>query len=295
MQTGPRLGFIGIGLMGEAMVLRLLERGRSVAIWNREPGRCAGVAAAGAEPMTDPRSVCEASDIVLMCVLDAPAVENCIFGPGGIAVARDGARLLIDHSTINPDAARGFAERLAAQGGMRFVDAPISGGPEAAREGRLTIMAGGAVEDLAAARPILADLGANITHLGPVGTGQSAKMLNQAIVGVGYVLMAETLALARAAGLAPERLPAALAGGTADSALLQRLFPRMAAAAFEPPSGYARILLKDLKNIAAYEHGLGLSLPLIERALARFAAHVDAGNAMRDGATIAELYERGGG
>lgn len=292
MQTGPRLGFIGIGLMGEAMVLRLLERGRTVAVWNREPDRCARVAAAGAQPMPDPRSVSEASDIVLMCVLDGPAVESCIFGPGGVATTGRGARLLIDHSTINPDTARSCAERLAAQGGMRFVDAPVSGGPEAARAGELTIMAGGAEEDFAAAQAVLADLGANITHLGPVGAGQSAKMVNQAIVGVGYVLMAEALALAVACGLAPERLPAALAGGAADSTLLQRLYPRMAAAAFEPPSGYARILHKDLKNIAAYERELGLSLPLIEQALTRFAAHVDAGNAMRDGATIAELYER---
>jgi 3-hydroxyisobutyrate dehydrogenase len=141
---------------------------------------------------------------------------------------------------------------------------------------------------------VLADLGANVTHLGPLGAGQTAKILNQAIVGVGHVLMAETLALARAAGLAPEKLPASLAGGYADSVMLQRLFPRMCAGAFEPPSGYARQLLKDLKNVVGFAHDLDLALPVLEQAFAQYKAHVDAGNAMRDSASIAEFYAREG-
>lgn len=288
----PHLGFIGIGLMGEAMTLRLLERGFDVTVWNLTPDRYARVVPAGARVAASPADVAAAAEIVLLCVLDGPAVENCLFGPGGLASRADGASLLIDHSTINPDTTRSLAARLAAARPMRWIDAPVSGGPEAARTGRLTIMAGGEAADIARAGLVLAELGANVTHIGPLGAGQTAKILNQAIVGTGYVLMAEALALAEAAGLDAAKLPACLAGGHADSGLLRNIYPRMQARAFDPPSGYARQLLKDLKNVAAFAEGLGLDLPLIEKAVKRYDTYVAQGNGMTEAASIFRLYER---
>ncbi|MBW8270496.1 NAD(P)-dependent oxidoreductase [Caldovatus aquaticus] len=291
--TRPRLGFLGIGLMGEAMVRRLRERGWPVTAWNLEPERLALVVPCGAVAAPSPAAVVAASDIVLSCVLHAEAVANCLFGPQGVASAGPAAcagKLHIDLSTIEPAAARDFAERLRREAGMRFVDAPVSGGPPGARAGTLTIMAGGAPEDFAAAEPVLRELGANVTHMGPVGAGQTAKVINQAIVGTGFVLMAEALALAEAAGIDAAALPACLAGGFADSALLQKIYPRMQARAFDPPIGYARQLLKDMKAVQAFAHGLGLTLPVVEQALARFADYVAQGNAMADAVSVVRLY-----
>ena len=288
----PALGFIGIGIMGEAMALRLLEQGFPVTVWNLTADRYDRVVPAGARRAASPAAVATASDIVLMCVLDAPAVENCCFGENGLATAPGAGKIVVDHSTINPDATRDIAARLSRQAAFRWVDAPVSGGPQAAREGTLTIMAGGAAADIAAVAPVMAALAGHFTHIGALGAGQTAKILNQAIVGAGYVLMAEALALAEAAGLDAAKLPDCLAGGHADSNLLRRLYPQMCARDFEPPRAYARQLLKDMKNVRQFAGEVGVVLPLVERAVERFDEFVAAGNAMRDPASIALFYRR---
>lgn len=290
--THARLGFIGVGLMGEAMVRRLLERGWQVTAWNLEPGRLDLVTPHGAVAADSPAGVVKASDIVLMCVLDGPAVAQCMFGPRGIAAAPAArGKLVIDLSTIDPSAAREMASRGAAEAGLAWIDAPVSGGPGAAREGTLTIMAGGAPEDFARGQPVLAELGANVTLMGGVGAGQTAKIINQAIVGAGYVLMTEACLLAEAAGIDAARLPECLAGGFADSALLRKLYPRIARRDFDPPTAYARQLLKDLKGVSAFARDHGCDLPLVEQARARFDAYVEAGNALAEPASLIRLYE----
>jgi 3-hydroxyisobutyrate dehydrogenase len=223
--------------------------------------------------------------------LHGNAVEECCFGPHGLAQAPSGASLLVDTSTINPDRTLILAERLKQQTGMGWVDAPISGGPAAAGEGQLTIMMGGAATDVTRAEAVLSDLSTNLTHIGPLGAGQTTKIINQAIVGVGYVLMGEVLALAEAAGIDAVRLPAALAGGMADSTVLKRIYPQQQARDYDPPRGYARQLDKDLKNVLAFIKELGLDLPLVARAAARYHDFA-AGNEMVDGAAVARLYER---
>lgn len=294
MAEKQRLGFIGIGIMGEAMTLRLLERGWAVNVWNLTPDRYATVVPAGAKQMSSPAAVAAASDIVLMCVLDATAVRNCVFGEQGLAGAPRSGKIVIDHSTINPDATREVAAALREANGMRWVDAPVSGGPLFARDGTLTVMAGGKASDIAAIASVMGDLAHTFTHVGPVGAGQTAKILNQAIVGTGYVLMAEALALAEAAGLDAAKLPQCLAGGFADSMLLQKIYPQMAARNFEPPRGYARQLLKDMKNVKGFAHDADCDLPLIEKAIEQYARYVEAGNEMKDAASISRLYERRG-
>jgi 3-hydroxyisobutyrate dehydrogenase len=139
----------------------------------------------------------------------------------------------------------------------------------------------------------LNDLAANFTLMGPVGAGQTAKIVNQAIVGTGYVLMAEALALAEAAGIDAAALPRCLAGGHADSNLLKKLYPQMQARDFEPPRAYARQLLKDMKAVKEFARGLGLALPVVERAVERYAEYVERGNEMQDSASIVRLYESG--
>jgi 3-hydroxyisobutyrate dehydrogenase len=198
----------------------------------------------------------------------------------------------VDFSTIDPAATRKFARGLQESSGVDWVDAPVSGGPDAARQGELTVMAGGAVGDIEAVRSVIACLAANFTRMGEVGAGQTTKMINQAIVGAGFVVMAEALALAERSGIDADRLPPCLAGGFADSALLRKIYPQMQARAFDPPKGYARQLLKDLNALSEFARGLGLELPMAETARRQYTTHVERGNGMRDTATIIDRYKQ---
>lgn len=288
----PRLGFIGIGVLGAAMAGRFLEQGYRVTVWNRSPERLPAVTRLGASAAATPAEAAAASDIAMLCVLDGAAVEAVCFGTGGVAEAKNGARTLVDFSTVPPELAVVLAERLKAANGADWIDAPVSGGPPVAREGRLTIMLGGADDAVARVRPVLGEVAGNVTHLGPVGAGQTAKVLNQAIVGVGYVLMAELLALAEATDVDPALLPAALAGGLADSTILQRIYPLMQVEDFARPLGYARQLGKDLEALGAFAEARGVDLPVIRTAIARYTAYVRAGNDMADSASVSRLYPR---
>ncbi|WP_270933587.1 NAD(P)-dependent oxidoreductase [Falsiroseomonas oryzae] len=287
-----RIGFIGIGIMGEAMVRRLLERGhRQVTVWNLEPERLQTVVPHGAVAAESPAAVAAASDVVMLCVLHTDAVRSVVFGERGVASAPGLAgRLLVDLSTADPATTREMAARLRDQAAMGWVDAPVSGGPHAARAGALTVMAGGAEEEVVRAAALLGDLAANITRMGPVGAGQTTKIINQAIVGTGFVLMAEALALAEAAGIDAAALPGCLKGGFADSELLRRIYTQMQERRFDPPASYARQLLKDMKAVKAFAHDLGADLPLVEAAAHRFDEFVAQGNEMTDSAAILRLY-----
>jgi 3-hydroxyisobutyrate dehydrogenase len=292
MADRPKLGFIGIGLMGEAMTRRLLDRGYEVTVWNLEPERLDTVVPHGARAAPSPAALTAASDIVLMCVLHTAAVEACAFGPDGIATSARSDQILVDLSTADPAATREFAARLKRDTGMGWVDAPVSGGPPAARDGTMTVMAGGEPDDIVRVRPLMADMAANFTHMGPSGAGQTTKMINQAIVGTGYVVMAEALVLAERAGIDAALLPQCLAGGHADSNLLRKLYPQMQARDFEPPRSYARQLLKDMKAVKEFAHGLDLTLPVVESAAERYARYVEQGNEMADSASVVRLYDR---
>lgn len=292
MTEQPRIGFIGIGMLGVAMVERLRARDWSVVVWNREPERTDLVVPLGAVPMDSPAAVAEASDVVMTCVLDGPAVEACCFGSGGVAEARGGAATLVDFSTINPDETVALAARLKVANGMDWLDAPVSGGPPAALRGALTVMVGGDPAVLETCRPVLNDLAGNLTHMGPLGAGQTTKILNQAIVGATYVLMAEVLALAKTTDIDVDLLPHALAGGLADGGVLQAIFPQMSADDFSKPLGRARQLNKDLQNVGAFARDRQRHLPLIAAAVSQYARYTEAGNAMADSASVSRLYRR---
>lgn len=285
--TDTRIGLVGLGLMGVPLAQRLAERGHAVVAWNLEPARYALVKDHGVAWAASPAAVRGASDLVLLCVLGDEAVESCCFGEQGFAAA-GGARVLVDLSTTSPAATGDFAPRLA-RAGMEWIDAPMSGGPLAARDGTLTLMLGGDAATCAAVTPVLRAIAGNVTRIGTLGAGQRAKVLNQAIVGVNYVLMAELLAMARTAGIDPALLPKALKGGMADSTILQRVLPQMADAAFDPPRGRAAQLDKDLKSVRAVVDALGLDLPVLSAAIERYRAFAIR-HPGRDSAAIAESY-----
>jgi 3-hydroxyisobutyrate dehydrogenase len=287
----PRLGFIGLGLMGSAMAEQLLAAGYPLTVWNREPEAVAAFAARGAQAADSPAAVAGSSEIVLLCVSHAAAVEAVTFGPQGIATVDAGPRLVIDHSTAEPLATAGIAARLAAATGAEWVDAPVSGGPDFARVKKLTVMCGGTADAFAAARGVMAAYARNVTLMGPPGAGQMAKVLNQAISGVSYVLMAEVLRLAEASGIEAGRIPECLSGGHADSTMLHFAYPRMLARSFEPPASLAGNVLKDLHGVLHEAERFGVKLPLVAAATARFEAFAEAGGARQDTSALYRIYE----
>lgn len=243
--AAQRLGFIGLGAMGSVLARRLLEAGHPLTVWARNPTSAAALRAAGAAWAASPRALALHSDIVFLCVTDTAAVEDVVFGAEGLASAPSQAGVLVDHSTIHPVTTRDFAARLHAANGMHWIDAPVTGGVIGAEAGRLVIMAGGDSDALTGIAPLLACYSQRVTHLGGSGTGQAAKIANQMIIGATVAVVAEALNYTANFGVDAARLPDALAGGWADSAVLQHHARRMAAADYAGGVD-ARIMAKDM-------------------------------------------------
>lgn len=255
-----RVGFAGLGTMGQAMAANLVRAGFPVTVWNRSPGRSRQVRALGADEVPTPARLAAGSDVVVICVRDTPDVEEILFGAEGVAAGAAKRSLVIDCSTVSPTATRRFAERLA-QGGVDFVDAPVSGGSEGALQGTLSIMVGGEARDVARARPILAAMGTTITHMGPVGSGQATKAVNQVILAGTYLGVAEGLVLAVKAGLDPQAVVEALSGGAAASWVLANRSERMIRN--EYPIGFKLALhRKDLAIALELAERVGAALPV---------------------------------
>ena len=262
----PRIGFIGTGLIGTPMVQRLLECGLSVTVWNRTPDKATPLVLDGATLAESPRALAESCDIVCLCLTNTTAVHDVVFGVQGIdAVLRVG-QLLIDLSSIAPDATREMAERLASACGARWIDAPVSGGLPLARAGRLIVFAGGDAHDIARAAPVFDALSQRVTHMGGHGAGQLAKSCNQMIVACNLVTIAEMLAFARTSGIDATQLPGALAGGFADSLPLQIFGPRMAAGVDTPRIGGLGTFRKDIDQVVRLAGECGAYAPMATRA-----------------------------
>ena len=288
--TSLRIGYVGVGLMGLPMTQRLLSKGYTLSVFDIVPGQIDKACAAGAKAAASPADAVTGADLVLTNLPTPEAVAIAVFGASGIAETIRPPQLLIDFSTIKVEQGREFATRLKLSTGCDWIDAPVSGGPPAAAAGTLTVMAGGAAADIDRVRALMADVSARFTHMGPVGSGLAAKMLNQLIVGCIHVVMAEAASMAEAAGIDAARLPECLAGGHADGSLLQRLYPRMVARDFAP-QGYSRQLRKDLEMVDAYARGLGTPAPMLGEALGLYRKLIDAGHAELDTAAVFKLYE----
>ena len=253
------IGFAGLGTMGAAMAANLARSEHEVTVWTRTSGRAGPLHDLGAGEVEDPAALAAASDIVVICVSDTPHVEEVLFAARGISAGARPGLLVIDCSTIAPAATRSFAARLA-EAGVAFVDAPVTGGSEGARNGTLSVLVGGGDADVARARPILELVGRTITHLGPVGAGQVAKAANQVMLAGGYLAVAEGLVLAMKAGLDPELVVAALSGGAAGSWILANRSGRMIANEY-PPGFRLALHRKDLGIALELAREVGATLP----------------------------------
>ena len=252
------VGVIGLGVMGSALVTRLVELGHAVRAFDVNPDAVARAVELGARAASNPLEAADAG-VAILSLPNAAIVETAAFGPGGAATGGS-PTLVIDMSSIDPGATVGFAGRAEAAG-HAWVDAPLSGGAPAALAGRLTLMVGGAETDVTRARAVLTAVASRMTHCGPSGAGQTVKLLNQVIVGTAMTALAEVAALVRANKLDPEVVRAALSGGRADSPLLQEFFVKFASA---DPAVTGRIgnMIKDLDGATLAGRGAGVPLPL---------------------------------
>lgn len=291
MSGKMKIGYVGVGLMGMPMAKRLLSLGYAVRAYDISPQRVAEGREAGATAASSAADAVRGCDLVLLNLPTPEAVEAAVFGENGVASALRPPQLLVDFSTIKVYQCKAYAQRLRGMTGVGWIDAPVSGGPPASGSGTLTVMAGGEAADIERTRPLFADVAGRFTHMGPTGAGMAAKMLNQLIVGSGHAVMAEAVVLAEAAGIDPARLPECLAGGLADSPLLQRLYPRMVKRDFAP-QGYVRQLLKDLEMVNEFAGGLKAPTPMMSEALTLYRMLAHLGHSELDTAALLKLYER---
>jgi 3-hydroxyisobutyrate dehydrogenase len=290
-KNAEKLGYLGLGMMGFPMTRRLINAGYDVTVWNRSSGKAAPLVEAGGKQAARPSEVANAASILFMCLTDAAAVEEVVFGPDGLATADGSGKLVVDFSSIHPDATRAIAARLKISNGMGWIDAPVSGGTPGAEQGTLAAMAGGEASDVERVRPYVLAMARRLTHMGPTGAGQTTKLCNQVIVGCAMAVLAEATRLAANAGIDAGRLPEALAGGFADSIPLQLFVPRMAQGIHSPPFGHISTMLKDLDTVIDVAHGTSSPVPMAGLAAQLFRLAKAARGADADALEIYKLSE----
>ena len=252
---------VGVGIMGSAIATRLLGVGHRVTVFDLDAAKMMVMAEKGALKADNAAGAMAASDFIITSLNSAAIVRNAVFGPAGIAEKAHPDKMLIDMSAIDPVATKEMAIELRSKTGMPWVDCPLSGGAPKALVGQLTIMAGGEPEDVEKARKVMDSLCSNYTYMGPSGAGQTTKLANQILCAIGFQAVAEAVRFAEAGGVDATKLPIALAGGRADSHILQEFGAKMACRDYTP-TGRIDNMLKDLESAQAFASAKRLPLPI---------------------------------
>ena len=253
-----KIGFIGLGIMGQGMVRNLLDKGFVVYIWNRTHGKMDPFIELGAIAASSPADVASHADVIITCVSDTPDVEHVMLQSNGVMFGVKPGNLVIDMSTISPEITRRLAQAFAERG-VHMLDAPISGGSEGAAKGTLSIMVGGDAAQVARAMPVFQAMGKTITHVGPSGAGQTVKLVNQILVVVTMLGVGEALLLAQAGGLDLSKTLDAVTQGAAGSWMLSNRGPQVVQRDWRP--GFTIDLQqKDLRLVLETADQLGVPL-----------------------------------
>lgn len=287
-----KIAIVGAGTMGCAIGSRLLDEGCTLSFFDLAPDAGAELTQKGARRAASPALAAADADFVITSLNSADIVEIAVFGPDGVAQAGDEDKVLIDMSSIDPGRTAAMAQRLRETCGMGWVDAPLSGGAPAAREGRMTLMMGGSDADIARADDVLALLSARRTHLGECGAGQTVKLVNQILCAANFLSVAEAVRFAQANGIDAARIPEALAGGRADSAILQEFMGKMANRDFSP-TGRIDNMLKDLETVQASSIATRTPMPLTGLISELHRMLVAGGLGAADSAEYVKLFDLG--
>ena len=265
-----QIGIAGLGRMGAAMALRLMEVGHTLTVWNRSPDKAKPVTDAGAKLVNSPEHVTEHSDAVITMLTDADAIDHVYNGEHGLLAGDVTAKLFIEMSTVRPEVPVSLAKVVRASGG-RFVECPVGGTTGPARQGKLFGFMGAEPDDAARAKPILDQLCRRLEHVGPVGNGALAKFTINMPLMIYYQALGEALAMARPIGLAPERLLDMIADSSGGPNMMRTRAPtvaKMMQGEDTPVTFDLAGCIKDLQSMQAEGKARGLSLPLVERTLA---------------------------
>jgi 3-hydroxyisobutyrate dehydrogenase-like beta-hydroxyacid dehydrogenase len=285
-----RIGFVGLGAMGEAMARSLRNAGFDVAASvHRHRDALDRLCADGVREAADPAALARDAEAVVICVPDAPDVEDVLFAERGVAAGAKAGSLVIDMSTISPVASRRFALRLAERG-VEFVDAPVSGGPARARDGTLTIMVGASAAAFALAEPVLRAMGTP-HHLGPVGMGETVKLVNQIIIANVMIANVEGLVFAQRAGADLGTVREVLASATASNYLLQEWLPKTWLAGNFSGGFRLDLLRKDLAAALDAARAASLPMPATGLAYQLYTTRSAEGDGALDYSAIAKAYE----
>ncbi|PYS01487.1 MAG: 2-hydroxy-3-oxopropionate reductase [Acidobacteria bacterium] len=285
----PRIGFIGLGIMGMPMARNLMKAGFPLTVHNRSQAKVEDLVKEGARRAASPREVASATDIVITMLPNSPDVELVALGASGIRQGVRAGQLFIDMSTINPIVSQKIGKELAPLG-VAMVDAPVSGGEKGAIDGALSIMAGGAPEDFERALPVFNALGKTITHMGPIGAGGFTKLANQIIVAVNLTAIGEALVFGAKAGVDPQKMIRALAGGLAGSKCLDQKSEKILSGDFAP--GFKIDLhFKDLNLIQDAARSVGVPIPTAAFVEQLFAALRVRGRGGLDHSGVITLFE----
>jgi 2-hydroxy-3-oxopropionate reductase len=254
------IALIGAGAMGGAIGARLVTTGTPLTVYDLDPVKVAALTDLGATTAPSAAQAAESAQAVILSLNAPRIVRAAVFGPGGVAEGAAPGTLIIDMSSIDPEATKALAEDAKAKG-LRWVDSPLSGGIPKAATGELTLMQGGAPEDVAEAQAILSKVASNQTRMGSPGAGQTTKLINQVLCGLNFMAVAEATALAEAAGVDAQMIPKALRGGRADSAILQEYMPRFATRDYRR-TGRIDNMVKDLNGAQDLARLTHTSMPL---------------------------------
>jgi 3-hydroxyisobutyrate dehydrogenase-like beta-hydroxyacid dehydrogenase len=254
-----RVGFIGIGLMGGQISRRILEAGYPLTVWNRRKEKADPLTSAGAKWGDSPRAVAEASDVVITMVTDSAASEEVICGKNGVLEGAHEGMILVDMGSIAPEMSRSIADRARAKG-IPMLDAPVTGNPRVASEGKLGIMVGGPKDTFDACLPIFEKMGVKIIHVGENGKGTTLKLLNNLIMGVAIEAVAEALVLAAKAGIDPQKVMEITSVGGARTGAMETRGSRMMKHDFTPHFS-TNNMHKDLSSALKLAEEVGASLP----------------------------------
>jgi 2-hydroxy-3-oxopropionate reductase len=255
-----RIALIGAGAMGGAIGARLVDTGQTLTVFDLNPDAMRALVDRGAHAADSASEAAAASDYVILS-LNAPRIVNlAVFGKDGVAAGAKNGTLIIDMSSIDPDATKDLAAK-ASEKGLRWVDSPLSGGAPKAAIGQLTLMCGGPEADVDDARTVLSHVASNITRMGDHGAGQTTKLINQVLCGLTFMAVAEATQLALDAGVDAEKIPQALKGGRADSAILQEYMPRFATRDYRR-TGRIDNMVKDLNGAQDLARRTNTSMPM---------------------------------
>lgn len=260
MTEKNKIALIGAGAMGGAIGTRLIETGNQLTVFDLDAEKVAALTSLGAQSASTAAEAASISDVVILSLNSPKIVRIAVFGKDDVAAGAKPGTLIIDMSSIDPEATKELAAD-AAEKDLRWVDSPLSGGAPKALVGQLTLMAGGSEKDVADAHRVLRHVASNYTHMGPCGAGQTTKLINQVLCGLNFLAVAEATQLALDAGVDAAKIPQALRGGRADSAILQEYMPRYVARDYRR-TGRIDNMVKDLNGAQDLARRTNTAMPL---------------------------------